>query len=333
MSQNGRSPVGRGIGEREDGSKSPAISVVVPLHNEEQNVRPLVEAIDGALAGIEWELLLVDDGSVDATLRVAEEIASTHRPVRVLELARNYGQTAAMQAGFDHARGQVVVSMDGDLQNDPRDIPMLVAELERGYDLVAGYRLRRQDKLVTRKVPSWIANRIIRWVTGIPIRDNGCSLKAYRRELIERMHLYSDMHRFIPAMAAATAGARITEVPVRHHARRHGSSKYGLSRVFKVVIDLLTIKMIRSVKQRPFLFFASGGVVALLVATVFGTAALLAYATFRPAAAVSIVFPGVALVWFGLACYLMMLGLVAEVAVSGELDPVRDLPVTRELAP
>lgn len=210
---------------------------------------------------------------------------------------------------------------------------MLVAELERGYDLVAGYRLRRQDKLVTRKVPSWIANRIIRWVTGIPIRDNGCSLKAYRRELIERMHLYSDMHRFIPAMAAATAGARITEVPVRHHARRHGSSKYGLSRVFKVVIDLLTIKMIRSVKQRPFLFFASGGVVALLVATVFGTAALLAYATFRPAAAVSIVFPGVALVWFGLACYLMMLGLVAEVAVSGELDPVRDLPVTRELAP
>lgn len=333
MSQNGRSPVGRGVGETKDGSMSPVISVVVPLHNEEQNVRPLVEAIDGALAGIEWELLLIDDGSVDATLRLAEEIASTHQRVRVLELARNYGQTAAMQAGFDHARGRVVVSMDGDLQNDPRDIPMLVAELERGYDLVAGYRLRRQDKLVTRKVPSWIANRIIRWVTGIPIRDNGCSLKAYRRELIERMHLYSDMHRFIPAMAAATAGARITEVPVRHHARRHGSSKYGLSRVFKVVIDLLTIKMIRSVKQRPFLFFASGGVVALLVATVFGTAALLAYATFRPAAAVSIVFPGVALVWFGLACYLMMLGLVAEVAVSGELDAVQDLPVTRELAP
>lgn len=274
----------------------------------------------------------MDDGSTDATLRAAEETASANRRVRVVRLARNYGQTAAMQAGFDHARGRVVVSMDGDLQNDPRDIPYLIAELDRGYDLVAGYRLRRQDKLITRKVPSWIANRIIRWVTGIPIRDNGCSLKAYRRELLERMHLYSDMHRFIPAMAAATAGARITEVPVRHHARRHGSSKYGLSRIFKVVVDLLTIKMIRSVEERPFLFFASGGILALLVAIVFGVASLVAFATFRPAAAVSMVLPGVALVWFGLAFYLIMLGLVAEVAISGELDSVRHSPVVSELA-
>lgn len=330
MIRNGRSAMARGAQGTDDGW-TPAVSVVVPLYEEEQNVRPLVESVDDALAGLDWELVLVDDGSTDGTLRVAEEAASANRRVRIVGLARNYGQTAAMQAGFDHARGRVVVSMDGDLQNDPRDIPNLIAELDRGYDLVAGYRLRRQDKLVTRKVPSWIANRIIRWVTGIPIRDNGCSLKAYRRELLERIHLYSDMHRFIPAMAAATAGARIKEVAVRHHARRHGSSKYGLSRVFKVVIDLLTIKMIRSVKERPFLFFALGGVAAAVVATAFAAAALVAYATFRPAAAVSIVFPGVALIWFGLACYLVMLGLVAEVAVSGDLDPARDLPVIREL--
>ena len=147
------------------------------------------------------------------------------------ELARNYGQTQAMQAGFDRANGRIVVSMDGDLQNDPRDIPLLVAKLEEGFDLVAGYRMRRQDKVVTRKIPSWVANRIIIWLTGVRIRDNGCSLKAYRRDLLDQLHLYSDMHRFLPALAAATANARIAEVPVRHHARRFGVSKYGLTRV------------------------------------------------------------------------------------------------------
>lgn len=332
MIQHGRSSNSRRTRGRQEGD-TPAVSVVVPLYNEEQNVRPLVDAVEDALVGLDWELVLVDDGSADGTLLAAEQCASVNGRVRVLRLARNFGQTAAMQAGFDHALGRVVVSMDGDLQNDPRDIPNLIAQLDRGYDLVAGYRRRRQDKLITRKVPSWIANRIIRWVTGIPIRDNGCSLKAYRRELLERMHLYSDMHRFIPAMAAATAGARIAELPVRHHARQHGSSKYGLSRAFKVVVDLLTVKMIRSVQGRPFLFFAAGGLLAMLVAVVFGAAALLAHATFRPAAAVSIVLPGVALVWVGLACYLVMLGLVAEVAVSGDLAAARDLPVSRELAP
>lgn len=320
--------------EGEDIPDELGVSVVVPLYDEERNVRPLVAAVGEALAARgDWELILVDDGSSDGTNSAAEASASSDARVRVVRLARNYGQTAAMQAGFDRARGRVVVSMDGDLQNDPRDIPRLIAELDRGYDLVAGYRERRQDKLFTRKVPSWIANRIIRWVTGIPIRDNGCSLKAYRRELLDRMNLYSDMHRFIPAMAAATAGARITEIPVRHHARRHGSSKYGLSRVFKVVVDLITIRMIRSVRDRPLRFFAAGALAAFGLAVAFTAGALLAVTTFQAEKAVSLVLPGVALVSLGLACYLMMLGLIAQVAVTGDADPGAGLPVARELTP
>jgi glycosyltransferase involved in cell wall biosynthesis len=230
----------------------PAISIVVPVMNEERNVAPLVEAVRGALADHpEWELILVDDGSQDRTREIAAGIARDDARVRLVPLARNYGQSTAMQAGFDSARGDVVVTMDGDLQNDPRDIPLLLETLSQGYDLVAGYRIRRQDRFVTRKIPSWIANRIIRWITGVPIRDNGCSLKAYRRELLSRMRLYSEMHRFIPALAASTAGARITEVGVRHHARARGESKYGLSRIFSVLADLMAIKMIRSHRLRP----------------------------------------------------------------------------------
>ena len=160
-----------------------------------------------------------------------------------------------MMAGFDHARGRVVVSLDGDLQNDPRDIPALVAKLDEGYDLVCGWRRQRQDKLLLRKVPSWVANRLIRRLTGVPITDNGCSLKAYRRELLDRISLYAEQHRFIPALSASV-GARITEMPVRHHARRFGESKYGISRTVKVLVDLLTLKMITTFRSRPLVGFA-----------------------------------------------------------------------------
>ncbi len=311
----------------------PEISIVVPLYNEEESVGPLVDAVRGALGPeLEWELVLVDDGSRDATVPLAEEIAAADPRVRLLQLARNYGQTPAMQAGFDHARGRVVVSMDGDLQNDPRDIPRLVEKLEEGYDLVAGYRERRQDKVITRKVPSWIANRIIRRITGVNIRDNGCSLKAYRSELLDRVHLYSDMHRFIPAVAAATAGARIAEIPVRHHARRFGASKYGLSRVGKVLADLLTIKMIRTFRERPLVLFAAGAVGAVLLGLLFAAAAVVALGFFRPEKANALVLPGAALLWFGLAVYLLMLGLIAEVAVRKFQRRGADhLPLVREV--
>jgi glycosyltransferase involved in cell wall biosynthesis len=296
----------------------PSLSVVVPLYNEEESVAALVDSVATALADADpWELILVDDGSSDDTGAVAAAAADRDGRVRVLRLAANFGQTAAMQAGFDHARGEIVVSMDGDLQNDPRDIPLLVATLRSGYDLVAGYRVRRKDRLITRLIPSWVANRIIRWMTGVPIRDNGCSLKAYRRDLLRRVHLYSDMHRFIPAVAAA-CGARITEVPVRHHPRRFGHSKYGMNRVAKVLADLLTISMIRSFRERPLVMFGLAATMSLLLSLVFVLADLVA--RHLHGEVVALVFPGAMLLSLGLASYLLMLGLVAETVVQGKFD-------------
>jgi glycosyltransferase involved in cell wall biosynthesis len=294
----------------------PEISVVVPVLNEEANVGPLVEGVRQALREEPaWELLFVDDGSTDATAAAILDLARTDPRIGLIALARTYGQTSALQAGFDHARGRVVVSMDGDLQNDPADIPALLAKLGEGYDLVAGYRTRREDAWLTRKVPSWVANQMIRWITRVPIRDNGCSLKAYRRELIERMSLYSDLHRFIPAVAAATAGARIAELDVRHHPRRHGRSNYGLSRVGKVLADLLTIKMIRSFRERPLLLFGSGALVASVLGLLFAVAAAVSITAFSPGKADALVLPASACVWLALSCYLIMLGLIAESAL------------------
>jgi glycosyltransferase involved in cell wall biosynthesis len=236
--------------------------------------------------------------------------------IAVVELARNYGQTQAMQAGFDHAVGDIVVTMDGDLQNDPRDIPQLVATLDEGYDLVTGYRRRRQDQLITRKVPSWIANRLIAALTGVRVRDNGCSLKAYRRTLLDELTLYSDMHRFLPALAAATAAARITEVPVRHHPRRFGTSKYGLSRIAKLLADLVTIKMISSFRERPLLLFALAALVPLLGGLGVASAWALRFRAEWAGYDEVVVLPGVALMLVALTAYLVMLGLLAETALA-----------------
>jgi glycosyltransferase involved in cell wall biosynthesis len=298
----------------------PDLSIVVPLYNEEESVGPLVDAVRDALADhTSWELVLVDDGSRDSTNQVAGAIAAADPRVVLLQLARNYGQTQAMQAGFDRAAGRVVVSMDGDLQNDPRDIPLLVAKLEEGYDLVAGYRMRRQDKVVTRKIPSWVANRMIIWLTGVRIRDNGCSLKAYRRDLLDQLHLYSDMHRFLPALAAATANARIAEVPVRHHARRFGVSKYGLSRIAKLLADLLTIKMIATFRESPLAMFGVGALLSAAFATAFLAAWLWSFAqrdVLDVAPMNAYVFHGSALLCIALAVFLTMLGLIAEEALQ-----------------
>ena len=294
-------------------TSSIVLSVVIPCYNERETIREIIQRVQSV--PMKTELIVVDDGSTDRTVTIAEGIAAEDDRVRLIRMARNYGQTPAMQAGFDHARGDVVVSMDGDLQNDPRDIPLLAAKLEEGYDLVAGYRMGRKDKLITRKIPSWIANRLIRQITQVSIRDNGCSLKAYRKGLLKRITLYSDMHRFIPAVAAATAGARIAEVPVRHHARMYGSSKYGLSRILKVLADLLTIKMIRSFRDRPLAMMAAGSLMATVLAIGTGAAAVMATVGFVPEKANAVVFPGAALLWLGLAGYLLMLGLIAEVAL------------------
>ena len=310
----------------------PELSVVAPLYNESENVSPLVAWILEALATYpaSFEVILVDDGSRDDTWTRIAEAAAANPHVHGLRLGRNVGQTAAMMAGFDHARGRVVVSLDGDLQNDPRDIPMLVAKLDEGYDLVCGWRQQRQDKLILRKVPSWVANRIIRRLTGVAITDNGCSLKAYRRDLLDRITLYAEQHRFIPALSASV-GARITELPVRHHARRFGESKYGISRTVKVLVDLITLKMITTFRSRPLVGFALASTPLLVLSAAFAAFWVYAATFFGPEKADAVVFPGAALLWLGAAFYLAMLGLVAEVALSSERTGARDVPTAWEV--
>ena len=313
------------------GPGSPDLSVVAPLFNESENVGLLVDWILQALetyAGV-FEVILVDDGSRDDTWTQIRAAAADPR-VRGLRLGRNVGQTAAMMAGFDHARGRVVVSLDGDLQNDPRDIPALIAKLDEGYDLVCGWRQQRQDKLLLRKVPSWVANRLIRRLTGVPITDNGCSLKAYRRDLLNRISLYAEQHRFIPALSASV-GARITEMPVRHHARRFGESKYGISRTVKVLVDLLTLKMITTFRSRPLVGFALAALPAVGISLVFGAMWLFSLTHFGADKADALVFPGAGLLSIGVAFYLFMLGLVAEVALSSERTGTDDIPAAAEI--
>ena len=286
------------------------LSVVVPLYNEEDSVKPLYDAITGVLDRLPGasEIIFVDDGSHDRTFAVAEAIAAGDARLRVVKFRRNYGQTPAMAAGIDLARGRIVVTMDGDLQNDPEDIPGFIDKVREGYDIVVGWRYNRQDKLISRKIPSRIANWLIGRVTGVPIKDNGCSLKAFRADIIKHVPLYSEMHRFIPAMASIAA-PRIAEVKVRHHARQFGQSKYGLSRVYKVLLDLLTIKTIAGFASRPLQWFALLAMPFLLLSIVMLIggigAALLGGRSVLP-------MTGSALFFMSLALYLLFSGGIGE---------------------
>ena len=232
------------------------LSVVIPVLNEEENVgeltRRISESVDGKYS--DYEIIFVDDGSSDNTVNQLRTIQETYPRVRIISLRKNFGQTPAMRAGIDHSKGTIIVTLDGDLQNDPTDIPVLVEKLKEGFDLVAGWRLKRKDPFLSRKLPSMIANKIIGFITGVPIRDNGCSLKAYRANIIKEIPLYSEMHRFIPAMSTL-AGVKIAQIPVNHHPRIHGQSKYGLSRTGKVILDLISVKMLISSFQKPLHWF------------------------------------------------------------------------------
>ena len=247
---------------------APRLSIIVPFFNEEESIRALYAAIVTAVTplNVSYEMVFVDDGSSDGTVRIGTELARTDPRVRLVKFRRNYGQTPAMAAGIEHARGEILITMDGDLQNDPADIALFLQKMDEGYDIVVGWRFNRQDKLISRKIPSRIANRLIGRVTGVPIKDNGCSLKAYRGSLIKQIPLYSEMHRFIPAMASI-AGPRIAEIKVRHHARQFGKSKYGLSRIYKVLLDLMVIKTVASFTSRPLLWFILISLPMILVGT------------------------------------------------------------------
>ncbi len=238
------------------------LSVVIPVYNEEENVRLLHERLRNALDPLnqEYELLFVDDGSTDRTLPILEEIQAQDNKVVVLSLRRNFGQTAAFAAGFDFSRGDVVVTMDGDLQNDPADIPKLL-ELIKESDLVSGWRKKRKDPFFSRRLPSMMANWLISKVTGVKLHDYGCSLKAYRRDVIKNLKLYGEMHRFIPAVAS-WYGVRVSEVETVHHPRMRGKSKYGISRTVKVVLDLITVKFLQSFSTKPIQFFGPFGILS-----------------------------------------------------------------------
>ena len=243
------------------------LSVVVPVKDERENVRPLFErvrnALDGARSG-PWELVFVDDGSSDGTFTALEAIAAADDRVKVVSLRRNFGQSAATQAGIDAARGDVIVTMDGDLQNDPADIPLMVAKLnEGGYDAVLGQRLKRQDKLILRKVPSLAANWLIRKVLNVPFKDFGCTLRAVRRDVFDGLVLYGEMHRFITALIMQQ-GAKVTQIEVRHHPRTAGQSKYNLTRTIRVMLDLMTVKFQGSFQTRPMHLFGGVGLVCML---------------------------------------------------------------------
>lgn len=248
-----------------------ALSIVIPIYNEVDTLPDLIERVEQGVADYpdRYEIICVDDGSQDGSTDRLRQLAAHHNHLQAIILRRNYGQTAAMAAGFENARGQVIVTLDGDLQNDPQDILPLLAKLSEGYDLVSGWRKNRQDAALTRLLPSKIANFIIGKVTGVKLHDYGCSLKAYRAELVADMKLYGELHRFLPALAFIE-GARVTEVPVRHHARKHGQSKYGLGRTFRVIMDLFTVSFMKTFLTRPMHVFGSLGLASIGAGSVLG---------------------------------------------------------------
>ena len=242
------------------------LSIVIPLYNEEENVEPLYEQLKAALEeiGQEYEIIIVDDGSTDGSFDVLKRLHEGDGQLKVIRFRRNFGQTAAFAAGFDRSQGEVVITMDADLQNDPADIPLLLEKIEEGYDVVSGWRLHRKDPFLTRRLPSMIANWLISQVTGVHLHDYGCSLKAYRREVVKNVQLYGELHRFIPAIAN-WMGVSVAEVPVRHYARRFGKSKYGLSRTARVLLDLLTVRFLLSYSTRPIHIFGGLGLMSFVV--------------------------------------------------------------------
>jgi len=292
------------------------LSLVIPVYNEEQTLTALVDAIHKALAvyEAEWEVIFVDDSSQDGSLAVLKELAQKDpQHIRVVSFRRNFGQTAAIAAGIDHANGEIVVLLDADLQNDPADILMMIDKLNEGYDVVSGYRKNRKDTFITRTIPSHMANWLISQVTGVHLHDYGCTLKAYRMEVLQNIRLYGEMHRFIPVYAHAF-GARITEVEVQHHARKFGNTKYGLGRTFKVLLDLLTVKFLFSYASKPiYLFGGTGlglimlsamGLLYLLVRRVFFSISVMASPLFQMSA-----------MFFILGFQSILMGLIAELLV------------------
>jgi glycosyltransferase involved in cell wall biosynthesis len=243
------------------------ISIIIPCYNEAQDLERLINKVSLAMSSLarRYEIIVVDDGSTDKSVEVLKKITSNKSFLKTVVLRRNYGQTAAMMAGIDYSTGDIIIPLDADLQNDPDDIPSLLAKIDEGFDVVSGWRKNRRDNAIKRNFPSFVANKLISWISGLHLNDYGCSLKAYRREVIKDVRLYGEMHRFIP-IYASWLGAKVTEIPVSHHPRVHGSSKYGLERSIKVILDLIVVKFLASFAHKPIYLFGGFGFLALVTA-------------------------------------------------------------------
>ena len=254
----------------------PELSVIVPIFNEEANIRPLYSQSKSTLdnLGKAFEIIFVDDGSKDNSFNVLKDIAQKDGTIKVIRFNRNYGQTAALAAGFLHAQGEILITMDGDLQNDPKDIPLILNKMQQGYDIVSGWRKERKDPLLSKKIPSWIANWLISFITGVHLHDYGCTLKAYKKEVVKDLNLCGEMHRFLPALASWN-GISISELAVRHHPRLYGKSKYGLSRTIKVILDLITVKFLLNFSTKPIQLFGIWGIFSLLLGSIAGVFVIL----------------------------------------------------------
>ena len=291
---------------------TPELTVTIPLYNEAENIPILYERVRGALdaLGKRWELVLVDDGSKDGSAALLDAIAADDARVTIIHFRRNYGQTAAFMAGLDHAHGSIMVPMDGDLQNDPDDIGKLLAKLDEGFDVVSGWRKDRQDHAIKRNLPSRIANALISRVSGVRLHDYGCSLKAYRRDVLEGVKLYGEMHRFVPIYAAWN-GARVTEIPVQHHPRLHGESKYGLERVIKVVLDLLVVKFLFRYSSKPIYVFGGFGFLSIVAGGLAGMWAI-ALKIFKGTSLIQTPLPLLAVFLGAVGVLSILMGLLAE---------------------
>ena len=295
------------------------LSIVVPVMNEEASIQPLYEAIVNALRHLEinYEIILVDDGSSDNTFETAERISKLDSRLKVIKLKRNYGQTTGLHAGFQESKGEIVVTMDGDLQNDPGDIEAMIKKIKEGYDIVLGWRHNRKDFLISKKIPSKIANWLISKVTGVPVKDNGCAIRAYRGEIVKKFPMYSEMHRLMPVITALS-GARFAQIKVKHHERKFGKSKYGLSRIYKVLIDMVALKIIFAFFHLPLygfgIFALLFGIIALAI-FVFGLLKIL----FNPGYSL-VTTMGSSILFASLSMFLIFLGLISEMVYkSGDI--------------
>ena len=305
------------------------LSVIIPVMNEEASVQPLYEAIINALdhLNIYYEIILVDDGSTDNTFKNAESIALKDYRLKVIKLKRNYGQTTGLHAGFQEAKGKIVITMDGDLQNDPSDIEMMINKINEGYDIVLGWRHDRKDSLISRMIPSKIANWLISKVTEVPVKDNGCAIRAYRGEVIKKFPMYSEMHRLMPVITVLS-GARFAQVKVKHHERKFGKSKYGLSRIYKVLIDMVALKIIFAFFYLPLYGFGTLAIISGLISLIIFASVLIFAFTIPDFSVITLM--GGSMLFASLCVFLVFLGIISELTYkSGNIKIEKLLKVKK----